>query len=75
MRLQNVDGATESGGFCRDDFQGLSKYFASPLIQQDNRKRDEKGSSEPVTADQTFCDVVDSWRAKVDGAFDCMQLP
>ena len=72
MRLQNVDGAAESGGFCRDEFQSFSKYFASPLIQQAIRKRYEKGSSELVTADQTFCDVVDSWRAKLDGAFDCM---
>lgn len=70
--VQNVDGATEAGGFCRDEFQAFCKYFANPLIQLKLRERYDEKSDELVTATQTFNDVVDDWRAKLQGAYDCM---
>lgn len=70
--MQNVDGATEAGGFCRDEFQAFCKYFANPLIQRKIRERYEKESEEKVTSTQTFNQVVDDWRQKLQGAYDCM---
>ena len=69
---QKVDGVAEAGGFCREEFQAFSKYFADPLIQQAIQKRCDEAGDVLVTDTQTFQQVVDSWRAKLQGAYDCM---
>ena len=80
--MQNVDGATEAGGFCREEFQAFCKYFANPLIQRKLKERYQKEKEQQedparedpklVTATQTFTQICDDWRAKLQGAYDCL---
>ena len=72
--VQNVATQTEAGGFCRDEYQDFMTYFARPLIQKHIGERyalPESRTEKLPGCDQTFCEVVDTMRTKLQGAYEC----
>ena len=43
--VQTALSETEAGGFCREEFQAFTKYYANPLIQRAIRERYNKPES------------------------------
>ena len=72
--VQTALSETEAGGFCREEFQAFTKYYANPLIQRAIRERYNKPESKvtKVWQQMTFCDIVDAWRSKLSGAYECI---
>ncbi len=70
--MQNAGADTEAGGFCRHEFQSFSEFFAAPLIEKHVRER--YALADPAILDDglTFCEIVDTWRARLLGAYECL---
>lgn len=72
--MQRADSVREAGGFCRAEFQAFVKYFATPLIQRaiGERYAWPESATEKLPHGQTYCQVVDTWREQLQGAFECL---
>lgn len=66
--MQNVDGATEASGYCRDEWQHFTKYFLNPLVQKKIKERVEREGP-----DSEVAKAVREWRTKLDGAYACLR--
>jgi len=73
--MQDAKDAREAGGFCRSEFQKFTEYFARRLIQKAIAARYAlpESSTEKLPHGQTFCEVVDTWRSQLAGAYECLR--
>lgn len=72
--MQVANNSREAQTICRAEFQKCAEYFISRLVQKaiGERYMRPESSTELLPHGETFCQAVDGWRAKLQGAIECL---